>query len=260
MNCSKCGLRGSTTDSFCGFCGARMVKVNPVPASSQDAAQETLEASGRELALPTPPIDLAQQAEPPVEEAVVDLLVHSENSGRTSQTQVIQRRHTSLRIVIASGIATVLLLGAGIYLMLRPGNSKTFAGSPSSPTTQQAESTDNASMTPDLSSSPTLASSTSAKTRSFPKVNLSGHECARKGSGPYAAVAAGNEVTSCPFAINVRTSYLEAQKNGQSITIIAFSPVTKKEYSMLCTGDQPVTCVGGKGAVVYLYGGRASFS
>ena len=42
-------------------------------------------------------------------------------------------------------------------------------------------------------------------------------------------------------------------------TVAATSPVTGRAYPMTCTGNQPVTCRGGNGAVVYLYGGAATF-
>jgi len=98
-----------------------------------------------------------------------------------------------------------------------------------------------------------------ASTTGYPGVLLPGRECVRSGSGEYAAAAAGSDITSCPFAINVRKAYLAAAKNGEEVRIVVYSPVTKKKYTMTCVGDQPVECTGGNNAVVYLYGGVAKF-
>ena len=55
--------------------------------------------------------------------------------------------------------------------------------------------------------------------------------------------------TSCPFAKNVHTAYLDVP--GDSVEIDVHSPVTGKTYTMNCvrTGDT-VTCRGGNEAVV----------
>lgn len=83
--------------------------------------------------------------------------------------------------------------------------------------------------------------------------------CGSLASGPYAQVATGNESTSCPFALNVQTAYIQAGGSGAPIIINAYSPVTTKWYSMTCSGDQPVTCTGGVAAIVVLFGGAYTF-
>jgi hypothetical protein len=95
---------------------------------------------------------------------------------------------------------------------------------------------------------------------SYPEMSLTGKECGRTGDGPYAAAAAANDHTSCPFALNVRDQYVGSGGNGSAVSITAHSPVTNKDYTMQCSGSQPVTCSGGNDAVVYLYGGSATFS
>jgi hypothetical protein len=58
-----------------------------------------------------------------------------------------------------------------------------------------------------------------------------------------------NSVTSCPFADNVFKAYVQSYKaNGaQASTVVsAYSPVTKKPYTMTCTSDgNTVNCAGG---------------
>lgn len=94
-----------------------------------------------------------------------------------------------------------------------------------------------------------------AKTQTFPTVYVAqGKECARNGTGPFAASGTANATTSCPFAINVRDAYVEAL-NGVSGTIRAYSPTTKLSYDMECSGSQPVLCTGGRAGRVIIYGG-----
>ena len=67
-------------------------------------------------------------------------------------------------------------------------------------------------------------------------------------------------VTSCPFAMNVRRSYL----NQYGPVVVAYSPVTGLSYNMQCQPGfvailsngltlDSVRCVGGNNAVVILF-------
>lgn len=88
------------------------------------------------------------------------------------------------------------------------------------------------------------------------KVPAGSKECYRDPSGgPYAAVGTANSTTSCPFAVNVREEYLAAGMWGRPGVIYAYSPTTKKEYEMTCSGSQPVLCTGGVAGRVLIYGG-----
>jgi serine/threonine-protein kinase len=83
-----------------------------------------------------------------------------------------------------------------------------------------------------------------------------GQECGRFGTGPWDAVGTYNATTSCPFALNVRKAYLAAGLDGGPGTIQAYSPTTKKDYTMTCSGSQPARCEGGVAARVMIYGGE----
>jgi hypothetical protein len=56
--------------------------------------------------------------------------------------------------------------------------------------------------------------------------------------------------TTCPFAENVEAAYF-AEVGSGSGTVIAYSPVTEKTYSMYCTAGTPHVCTGGNEASVY---------
>lgn len=101
------------------------------------------------------------------------------------------------------------------------------------------------------------STSPSAMPTSYPPVTITGRECARTGTGPYAAVAAGNSRTSCAFAQAVQTAYLAGDNLGSATVVTAHSQARNADVSMRCGTGQPVRCDSGDGATVYLYGGRA---
>lgn len=100
-------------------------------------------------------------------------------------------------------------------------------------------------------------SATASPTVPSPYPDVQGYqECARPGSGPYAAVGTANESTSCGFAVNIWSAYRAAGLNGASGTVTASSPATGKTYQVTCSGGQPVRCSGGNNGRVLIYGGR----
>jgi hypothetical protein len=58
--------------------------------------------------------------------------------------------------------------------------------------------------------------------------------------------------TSCPFAENVVTAYMNSNGIG-NVTVTAESPVNGETYTMQCTGESPVSCTGGTNALVVFY-------
>jgi len=77
-------------------------------------------------------------------------------------------------------------------------------------------------------------------------------ECGPTGGGTYVHAARGNDVTSCPFTINVRAA-ANAHGGGFPATLDVYSPVTQKHYAMTCAVERVLTCRGGNNAVVYVY-------
>lgn len=64
--------------------------------------------------------------------------------------------------------------------------------------------------------------------------------------------ASGNPVTTCAFAESVREAYGEQPRRDGVVDIIARSPATGQSYAMSCTAGRPISCRGGKNALVYL--------
>ncbi len=179
-------------------------------------------------------------------------------------------RPSSLRNPLVLLVVAVALLAMGMlaYLaVVRPSAERGASApttvivrsAPAPPTGQAGASRAPAANTNNAPSLPPPPPTTTASP-SYPPLALPGRLCATTGAGPYANAAAGNDMTSCPFTINVQAAYGTAGGSGTPLTITAYSPVTKKDYILTCVGDQPVTCTGGNNAVVYLYGGTATFT
>lgn len=56
--------------------------------------------------------------------------------------------------------------------------------------------------------------------------------------------------TTCAFAANVENDYYSEIGSGSG-TVVSYSPVTGKLYSMYCTAGSPHECTGGNSASVY---------
>ena len=162
---------------------------------------------------------------------------------------------------LAIGAAAVLFAAAagGAFLLMRSGNSSAPAPATAVSTSTPAPgATSQAPTTVTVAPPVTVTVSAPPAQAAYPAVQLTGTECGRSGTGPFAAVAAGNSTTSCPFALNVQATFVGGPA-GTPATLEVWSPVTSRTYVMTCTGTQPVTCTGGNNAVVYLYGGLATF-
>ncbi|GAA1881198.1 hypothetical protein [Lapillicoccus jejuensis] len=172
------------------------------------------------------------------------------------------RRSGAGRVLAALAVgAVIVLVGlAAIYFGVLRNNG---GGSPSAgtaPSTSASAPPGSGASTSPGGSTSSAPSSSATSTSPYPPVSLSGKACGGSGTGPWSKAAAGSTATSCPFALAVQQAWVASNPQaGDSRTVTATSPVTNKSYPMTCAGDQPVTCKGGNGAVVYLYGGTATF-
>lgn len=114
-----------------------------------------------------------------------------------------------------------------------------------------------ATSTPTSESSSPTTSPTSSSTPSSTSATRSGQlpqgvtACAGPKDG--LSVGRGTSVTSCAFASAVRDAYLAQDPQGGSASLEVRSPVTKKSYTMTCSGEAVTRCTGGNNAVVVLY-------
>jgi hypothetical protein len=174
-----------------------------------------------------------------------------------------QRNRAPLAIGIGAGLVVALIAVAAVVLLGRSSTSAEAARTPGASPSSLAASSQSASQAP-ASTAPSASTTTTTVTESappaYPVVAITGTPCGSSGSSPYSRAAAGNDHTSCPFAQAVRGAYVASGADGSNVTVQAYSRVTKKWYVMTCVGSQPVQCTGGNDALVWLYGGDATFS
>ena len=86
---------------------------------------------------------------------------------------------------------------------------------------------------------------TPTQTSSSPPPAVSGSS----GSGCGGSLSVGPN-TTCAFAENVESQYYREIGSGSG-TVLTYSPVTNRTYSMYCTAGTPHECTGGNDASVF---------
>lgn len=142
------------------------------------------------------------------------------------------------RMIIPIVIAALVVIGVLIAVIIgMSGGSDT-------------ESTARSTWTP----TPTYDTytSTAPATPTFTTPPPDARVCGGPVAGRFAHAAAGTDVTSCPFALNVRDA-VNASNGRFPASVDVYSPVTNKHYDMRCAVERVLTCRGGNNAVVYVY-------
>ena len=260
--CGQCGQPTTVGAALCGQCGAPVSGAQPPPWGGPPAgAMDTHETMVRPPGsggftgpggFPPPPVGMPPP--PP---------------SRSTPTALIAGL-VALAVVVVGGLV--------YFFVVRPRQAEQSTAPVTvvvtrRPTPAAAGST-NAASTPGGATTEPSAPATAPNTTNappssapptYPPLQLTGQLCATTGAGPWANAASGNAQTSCPFAIAVQAAYVTvlgsaATAPATPVAVTAHSTVTNKDYVMSCVGDQPVTCTGGNNAVVYLYGGSATFT
>lgn len=158
----------------------------------------------------------------------------------------------SLVGVLVGGVLAGGLCVGGTVMAL-DGDEEPVAQSTTVTHTSSSQPTDTSTSQPTTPSSTTTSSSSSSSTQPERSGKLPAG--AKKCYGPKQGVAVGRgtDVTSCAFAGAVRDAYLQEKPKGGKASLEVRSPVTKKSYSMSCTGAAVTRCTGGNDAVVVLY-------
>lgn len=164
---------------------------------------------------------------------------------------VTQRRYherTSTSVVVALALVPVVLVALLVWWFLDGGGSGP-AARPVVPPTAATTGSSAASQSPPSaagsgSSAPSSDASSAASSNPTPSTQVpsSATKCS-------ASVYAGQD-TSCPFAEAVAAK-LPSDTTGV-FEVKAKSPVTRKDYTMTCTGGTLIDCRGGDNAEVFI--------
>lgn len=224
--CARCGEPLEPDSAFCGGCGAPVVAAATADHASGIAPVES----------PPAPATAAPTAHP--------------GSGRRRRRSLI----TVVGLLVLTGaavvITTVVLPG------LRDSDQDQAAVLPTAQATAGSDTQDPTRKVTPRPSPATSTPETSPKLTPTPRLPEPSPVTIPAGfqsCGPTATgeTVFGNEVTSCPFALNVADAW--AQSAGSSLLSGVPSPVTGQTYDMRCSGADPVRCEGGNDAAVLIY-------
>lgn len=156
-------------------------------------------------------------------------------------------RGLTIAVIVLAIIAVALLVGAMAFFYFSNSKGSSTAGNSASSQVKSASS----------ENSP--ASSTAQRRAQNFQPPASWRHCSGSGNPGdlnlvYAEDVGGN-ITSCPFATNVRNAFVEHYRMTNKLdgTITANSPTTGKTYTMTCRDDgEVVTCTGGTNATVHI--------
>ena len=257
--CASCGLSLPNSAVFCARCGSS-VPAGPAATPVTVSTAPTTPTASSALA-PSQPT-AASAATAPI--AVTQLPEPAGAAGQDWAPVAAHPPRTARRTgpILAAAAAFVLLLVAGgvavvMYLGKTTADSFNQAARQLNQQSQgeQGPSPDIAPLTPVTPEpeQPSVDDTPQPLDTTTPLVEPAGGKlCSTLGSGPFATAAAGNDHTSCPFADAVRDAYQASGADGADTTLNVFSPVTKKDYDMLCTGPAPIACTGGNDALVLI--------
>ncbi len=209
------------------------------PRTGDTAEQPAAAATGR-----TPPREQTRPVPPPRPPEGPRAGPTDRATAATAEPSPGRRPGPSGTVVTVAAVVGVLVVAAALVLLWLssrqgPQTAADLAGATSSTTS------------PSDSGSSSPSSSSSSSSSASPPAGAT--HCAG-GANAGRRAATGNDVTSCEFALNVRDAWVASGSDGSSPTKLQVnSPVTKKNYTMTCSGDPLVTCRGGNGALVYLY-------
>lgn len=139
---------------------------------------------------------------------------------------------------------------AAVFFVTQGGDDGQQAA-PTSPTgattpgPSSAKTPDATSSTPEATSSTKSTTSSSTSSSSTSATLPAGVKVCGRGVGAGAT-------TTCGFATNVASAVRSAGKDSGTFSVGAWSPTTKKDYTLRCSAAPVTVCTGGRAAVIYV--------
>lgn len=253
MHCRSCGADLPVDAAFCTQCGARVelgsvlgVGTDLPAVPPREPARTPVEGLSQTRELPR--IDpsagpVHARSAPPATAAPAPLEAPAGDDAGPGHSR---------RSVLAMVATFVVLTIVGTFALTRlVGSDDPQPSTAASSSAQPSEETGDAQPAPSTSS-PEATSSPEVSPSASTSIPAAARRCSTSGSDAVATAYAGTERTSCEFAAAVREAYRQAGSPGGATSLRAFSPVTKKWYSLSCDGGEPVRCTSTTNAIVYL--------
>lgn len=265
MHCRSCGADLPADAEYCSRCGAR-VELGSVLGVGTDLPPVAPREQSAPAPAPAPAEDLSQTRElprvAPVEAPATQPAQPAQPAApgqrpapaaaRPVEPEPVRGPGHSRGSIVAMVATFVVLTLVGTFALTRILGSDdpkpTATGTPSSASSSTGEET-GASPSAPSSDAPSASAASPSAGATIP---AGARRCSTSGSDAVATAYAGTERTSCEFAGAVRDAYRKAGTPDGATTLRAYSPVTKKWYSLSCDGGEPVRCTSTTNAVVLL--------
>ena len=263
MQCRSCEADLPVDAVFCARCGTRVAlgsvlgvgtDLPPVPLRDRPQAPS---AVTREAG-PTDEAELSQTRELP------RLAPHEPAALPAPRDEGTGHSRNSILAMVAT-FAVLTLIGTFALTRLVGSDDAPASTQSSASSTTPTEEAGDASPAPTTTGpvpSPSASSPSASSPAESPTPEVSptastsvpagARRCSTSGSDAVATAYAGTERTSCEFAAAVRDAYRRAGTPGGATSLRAYSPVTKKWYSLSCDGGDPVRCTSTTNAIVLL--------
>lgn len=274
MHCRSCGADLPADAAYCSQCGDRVelgsvlgvgTDLPPAPARAEPRAAEDLSET-RELPrldpmttapapapVPAPARTAAAAPAPaPVERSDVASPAAASPAATAPGQPADEPEHSRSSILAMVATFAVLTIIGTFALTRLVGSDDPEPAAQSTPTTAVEESGDAAPAPSTSAPSRSGTSSPQVSPSASTSIPAQARRCSTSGSDAVATAYAGTDRTSCEFAASVRDAYRKAGTPSGATSLRAYSPVTKKWYSLSCDGGEPVRCTSTTNAIVLL--------
>lgn len=241
MHCRSCGADLPVDAAFCTQCGVR-VELGSVLGVGTDLAP----GPRRHGAVSTASDDLGRTRELPRVAPVPAA------EGRSLDDGTRSRRSRSHVLAMVATFAVLTIIGTfALTRIAGSDDSPPVTAASSAATSPVSEETGDTQSSPSTSS-PVPSTTPEVSPTASSSIPATARRCSTSGSDAVATAYAGTERTSCEFAAAVREAYREAGSPSGATSLRAYSPVTRKWYSLSCDGGEPVRCTTTTNAIVHL--------
>lgn len=260
MDCRTCGVDLPRDAVYCLRCGARVELGSVLGVGTDLPPHDRAEPAGEQdlsetAVLPRIPAPSQPQSQQSQSQARPAQPMQPAAAAATPAPAGTSGHSRGMILAMVAAFAVLTIIGTFALTRIVGSDGSDGPETAATPTTSTEEGQDSSQSptAPDASASTQqLPSPTTVPTESGPVIPAGARRCSTTGSDAVATAYAATERTSCEFAASVREAYRKAGTPDGATTLRAYSPVTKKWYSLSCDGGAPVRCTSTTNAVVLL--------
>lgn len=269
MHCHVCGTALPQQAAFCQRCGSPVAReASPrFTAGSSQPHESSSEPAGEDLSRtrelptlasptssgPSPAAGPTEPTGPTGSERPAPRPSDAGSRGGPPRSNLVAMVAAFVVLAVIALFALVRLVGGGPDGGEATASKGAVASSGSAPS-EATEGSQSPTQSPSQSASQQQSQppSTPSASKTGADIPAEARRCSTSGNDAVATAYAGTDRTSCEFAVAVREAYRRAGTPSGATSIRAYSPVTKKWYTLTCDGGTPVRCETSSNALILL--------